>query len=68
MKQVITKKTIAMVQEHNCVMTVFSQSFLILSPSGPGKEDEGPFHPDVGRYNFLKATGTFSSYAGLDTM
>lgn len=66
MKQVITKKTIAMVQEHKCVMTAFSQSFLILSPSGPGKEDKGLVHPDTWRYNFLKATAMFSSYAGLE--
>lgn len=56
-----------MVQEHKYYDSEFSQSFLIHTPSGSGKEDKGLVHPDVRRQNFLKAITMFSSYAGLET-
>jgi len=41
------KENRTMVQEHKHCDSVFSQSFFILTPSGSGKEDRGPVHPDA---------------------
>lgn len=62
------KENNTMVQEHKYYDSVYSQSFLIHTPSGSGKEDKGPVHPHVWRLNFLKAITMFSSYARLETM
>lgn len=59
------KENNTMVQEHNCYDSVYSQSFLMQTPSGPGKEDKGLTYPGVQRLNFLKAITMFSSYARL---